>query len=1244
MNVGICQPVTFCVAESTDNIDINQISLSEGKMHSIIQNSMTVPKHLEVLYEKSIANLEKEEQLKLLEALLRYQNVFARSDNDLGRTGQVKHKIETGDARPIRQKPRRIPIHMHDEVDKIMGNMIEQGIIEPSCSPWQSPVVLVRKPDNSLRFCVDYRKLNEVTTKDSYNIPNITESLDCLSGAKYYCSLDLASGYWQVEMNTEDKEKTAFSTPYHGLYHFNVMPFGLCNAPGTFERLMENVLVGLQFKTLLIYLDDIIIPCKTFEQGMEHLTEVFERLQNAGLKLKPRKCHLFQTEVIYLGHKVSEKGIETDPQKIAAIKEWPVPTNVHEIRSFIGLCSYYRKFIRDFSEIAEPLHKLTRKDHKFNWTDKCHSAFETLKEKLITSPILAYPSVEKSFILDTDASDYSIGAVLSQNFDDGEKVIAYGSKSFSNSERHYCVTRKELLAVVYFVKYFRHYLYGKKFKIRTDHSALKWLFNFKEPEGQVARWLESLSAFHFEIEHRPGRHHRNADGLSRIPCKQCKIQDWEELHVCAVTSSWDGNLKKDKQPSELNDDDKPERNTSEWRKGQLEDPIIGCFIRMKQNEESKPSWKDISHESQEFKTYWALWDQLDVCDGILYKMHEDSITQVMVRQIIVPSGMRKDILHLLHDGPTNGHLGVAKTLAKLRSRYYWNNCREDVENLCRSCSLCASRNNPRRKNRAPLTKYTVGLPLERIGIDILGPLPKSCSGMRYILVVVDYFTKWAEAYPMKNQEAETVAEKLVDGFITRFGVPRQIHTDQGRQFESKLFQELCQVLEIDKTRTTGFHPQSDGLVERFNRTLENMLSKFVSESQRDWDAFVPLLTMAYRATPQSSTGVSPNMMMLGREVNLPLDIMYEKLPDHIVDQEVEYITSLKERMEKAHDYARTQLGKNANRQKKYYDIKSSGKTFDTGDLVWLFCPRKKVGISPKLQRFWTGPYLIVEKVGDVLYRIQASKRSNSKVVHFDRLKAYHGNEIIDWTKAPSAPISPKKVNRTQDEYLSLTESEDELQHSTFDGIVGINVPSPCFIEEDEESCCAGATVAGKSQERTCGTQLSITGNCQDVGASCGMCHTEANGTRLHHINASRMSADQGSGSCLEHLRVAQGSEESDLGRPHVNPGTNSCMGIGTHQNYSGSVDVENQLDLTESVDSGSDIFLMEQEIEGSEDETGVANQEQLFAEGIEGTPSMLLCTRENVKTNKNEVTGKQNLSLRRSARTHRPPQRLIEEI
>ena len=416
--VGLCEPIVWCEAHETESLRV--LNINVGSENHSSEESSKVPAHLEQLYQDGKTHLHIDECEELLGLLIKYQDVFAKSDTDLGRTSEIKHKIDTGSAKPIRQKPRRIPIHMQDEVNKIMEGMLEQGIIEPSSSPWQSPVVLVRKADNTLRFCVDYRKVNEVTTKDSYNIPNITESLDYLSGAKYYCSLDLASGYWQVEMSSDDKEKTAFATPYHGLYQFNVMPFGLCNAPGTFERLMENVLAGLQFKTLLIYLDDIIIPCKTFKEGLEHLATVFSRFKTAGLKLKPRKCHLFQKEVKYLGHKVSENGIQTDPEKIEAVKAWPTPTNVHEVRSFIGLCSYYRKFIKSFSEVAEPLHRLTRKNQTFTWSRECEAAFTLLKEKLTTSPILAYPSVDKSFILDTDASDTAMGAVLSQRFEEGD--------------------------------------------------------------------------------------------------------------------------------------------------------------------------------------------------------------------------------------------------------------------------------------------------------------------------------------------------------------------------------------------------------------------------------------------------------------------------------------------------------------------------------------------------------------------------------------------------------------------------------------------------------------------------------------------------------------------------------------------------------------------------------------------------------------------------------------------------------
>ena len=376
--------------------------------------------------------------------------------------------------------------------------------------------------DGTTRFCVDYWKLNNATVKDAYPLPRIDDSLGQLSGVKYYSTLNLISGYWQVEVSEKDLPKTAFATK-KGLYCFKVMPFGLCNAPATFERLMELVLRGLQWQICLVYLDDIIVVGKTVDDMIANLTHVFDRLLAAGLKLKARKCTLFATEAEYLGHVVSEQGISTHPDKIAAVQNWQTPTNVTELRSFVGFCSYYRRFVKNFALIAKPLHDLTKKGTNFVWSDQCQTSFDNLRKELSTTPVLAHPDFKERFILDTDASQYAIGAVLSQVKNGVERPIAFASRSLSKSERKYCVTRKELLAVVHFIKYFRHYLYGRQFTVRTDHSALKWLINFKDPEGQLARWMDVLSTYDFTIEHRPGRLHKNADVLSRARCKQCKI-------------------------------------------------------------------------------------------------------------------------------------------------------------------------------------------------------------------------------------------------------------------------------------------------------------------------------------------------------------------------------------------------------------------------------------------------------------------------------------------------------------------------------------------------------------------------------------------------------------------------------------------------------------------------------------------------------------------------------------------------
>ena len=478
----------------------------------------TLSPTLSELLNKTSKRLTGKQKNQVKEFLIQHAILFANDDKELGKTGVVKHKIRTGDRVPIKQPLRRIPVSIREEVDKHIDDMLERDVIEPSVSPWAAGVVLAKTKDGTTRFCVDYRKLNDATIKDAYPLPRIDESLDHLSGAQWFSTLDLCSGYWQVELEPEDKAKTAFVTK-RGLFQFNVMPFGLCNAPATFERLMETVLSGLQWDICLIYLDDIIVIAKTFEEMLKNLQQVFGRLSSAGLKLKAKKCHLLSEKVDFLGHVVSSGGIAIDPKKTDTMKNWEEPSNASGIRSFLGHCSYYRRYIKDFAAIAKSLNKLTEKSKNFIWTDECQQAFNSLKSK-IHSPILAYPNFKEPFVLDTDASnDDATGAVLSQIIDGKERVVAYASRILSKSQRKYCVTRKELLAVIYFVKYFRYYLYGKKFTIRTDHSSLKWLLNFKNPEGQLARWTEVLNTYDMVIEHRPGSQHKNADALSRHKCK-----------------------------------------------------------------------------------------------------------------------------------------------------------------------------------------------------------------------------------------------------------------------------------------------------------------------------------------------------------------------------------------------------------------------------------------------------------------------------------------------------------------------------------------------------------------------------------------------------------------------------------------------------------------------------------------------------------------------------------------------------
>ena len=982
---------------------------TDGKMEKERKIPASFSSHLSPemmqIFDSIDADLSSREKKKVEVLLKQHAEVFASRSQPFGRTDLVTHSISTEVTQPIKQPVRRPPFHLRDEAQKEVTKMLDQGVIEPSESPWASPVVLVRKKDGSLRYCIDYRRLNSVTIKDSYPLPRIDESLDSLSEAKYFSTLDLASGYWQIGLDEDAKKKSAFCTT-SGLYQFKVMPFGLTNAPATFQRLMERVLAGLQWQICLVYIDDVIIFSKTFDEHLRHLSQVFRCLRQAGLKLKPKKCFLFQQKVKYLGHIVSQEGIATDPDKTRVVAEWPTPHDVTCVKGFLGLCSYYRRFVPDFATVAKPLTRLTEKNILFHWGEDEEKSFLKLKELLISPPVMAYPVASASFILDTDASNTGIGAVLSQKIDDEERVIAYASRALTKPERQYCVTRKELLAVVYFCKYFKHYLLGNKFLLRTDHASLRWLKSFKEPEGQVARWLEVLDMFDYDLQHRPGRLHGNADAMSRIPCGQC-----DQCHESPVTRRGRPILtEQDVRPIQTRSrtkktqkSDQDATPTSNWfpdtsitkdavRQAQMADPVTSMVMEWV-NKGEKPKFEDIRTEGREAKFYYENFSSLRITEGILQR-ELDPPDAVIRQQICLPPCLHQEALSQCHSSLTAGHFGKNKTLSNVKKRFIWYGMHRSVEIWCRQCDTCAKYKKDGRTRRAPLKGQVTGVPMERVCLDIVGPFPESTSGNRYALVITDYFTKYVEIYPMVNQEASSVATVLVRDFFSRYGVPHFLHSDQGTQFESKLFTEICELLQIEKTRTTPFHPQSDGLAERNIKTLSRMIAMNVGSSQNEWDVNLPFLSMAYRATPQASTGLSPNYMMFGRELCMPIDLMIGAPPDATLSQ-LEYVKELQTRLTQAYQLARLNLKKSAERQRKYYNERAYGTAYDVGSAVWYASKLRKKGVCPKLQPKWRGPCLVTKKFNDCLVHIQISCKK-SLTVHVDLLKPCHSSKFPGW--------------------------------------------------------------------------------------------------------------------------------------------------------------------------------------------------------------------------------------------------------
>ncbi|KAI9549855.1 pol polyprotein [Daphnia sinensis] len=938
--------------------------------------------------------LPEEDRQAIKDLLFKHRSCFAANDHDLGSSNLVQHGIDIGNHQPVHQAPYPSAWKQREHIEPQVKRMEDAGIIERSQSPFAAPVVLVRKSDGTWRFCIDYRRLNAITVKDVYPLPRIEDALSRLEGSKYFSLMDLQSGYWQVQMKPEDREKTAFITA-DGLYHFKVMPFGLTNAPSTFQRMMDVLLAGLKWNTCLVYLDDIVVFSDSFQQHLTRLEDVLQRLSKANLKLKPSKCTFAATRLKSLGYVVCGVGLSPDPSKIDAVINFPVPTSLKDLLSFIGLCSYYRRFIKDFAVIAKPLTNLSRKGKPFVWTSEQQNSFQTLKTALTSSSVLGHPNYELPMEIHCDACDYGIGAVLIQHQDGKERVLAYASRLLSSAERNYSITEKECLALVWSIQKFKIYVWGTKIRIITDHHALCWLMRKKDLAGRLARWSLQLQDLDIEIIHRSGRLHSDADTLSRYPTSPPE----PETDIPMFYSSLPANINMRSLQMESN-----------WYKA-----IISGL------QETRPQ-KRVRHAIRHFV----------LRDGVLF--HRVVKHGQVFHRLCIPQVLIEQVLLACHDDITAGHLGISRTLDKIHKRYFWPKMTQHITNYVRSCADCQSKKKPRERPAGYMQPIHPKQPFEKIGLDLIGPFPLSSLGNRHVIIAVDYLTKWVIAKAVPVATTVQIVDFFVRRIILQHGAPLNVISDRGQCLTSEFAEELFRALQSNHLVTTAYHPQCNGLVERFNHTFAEMLSMFVNSNHSNWDDVIDHVVFAYNTSKHESTGMTPFFLLYGREARLPIDVALGNNPNPVSTihkfQLLHQLPSLREKVKR-------RLLLVQHRQKQRYDNRRKEKSYKVGDLVWVYRPIRKKGRSTKL----------LHRLSKITYEVR-SEQKHKKItdnVHVCNLKPFYPRlplPILDMT-------SPRKqlasVSRGAREKKSVVVSDQGSGSDTF-----LSIPPSDFQEKMPE--------------------------------------------------------------------------------------------------------------------------------------------------------------------------------------------------
>src|SRR5450759_702690 len=810
-------------------------------------------------------------------------------------------------ARPVRQRQYRLNPKYSLKVKEELDTLLEAGFIYPvKHSEWVSPIVIAPKKVGAdgkvkIRVCQDYRKLNEATKKDAYPLPFTDIILDHVARHVVYTFLDGMAGYYQTNIRFCDQIYTTFITDW-GTYAFRRMPFGLCNAPGTFQRIIRDIFHDFMRHFLEVFIDDFVVFSKSWEGHLEHLRLTFQWCREANLKLHPGKCFIRMDSGILLGHRVFEQGIAVDLEKVTAILALIRPSNVKEVRGFLGMVGYYRRFVEGYAKLALPLTKLL-KETPFQWTKRQEEAFKELKMRMVKAPMMVAPDFDKVFYVTSDASGFCVGVILWQYGEDKEeRPIYYCSRQMSPAEKNYTTTERECLPIIYACKKFRHYLLGYDVVTHTDHAAIRHLVNKPDLSGRLARWIMLLQEFQYQIKVKPGLGNKNVDFLSRLEeaaAKESIRDDFPDEHLFSIAElgAEPGEPGRDPGPGpDPNPDPKPEAEPG---------------VEPAANPEAKPEAEPVPNresggeeEYEEIKRYLRdgtlpsgnrYEKRMFIVKSSPYTLVQDILFKVGPDQKLRRCVNKKEalrVLHTFHSGEEGGHFGVQTTIRKIRTAWYWwPTLHKDVKKYIRSCGPCQHSGKPSVRDHWALTPIIPLGPFAKWGIDFIGPIsPASRTHRnRYIILATDYGTKWVEAKATRKNDASTAGRFLFENILMRFGAPWELVSDRGLHFINETIENITYQHQITHRLTTPYNPKANGLTERANGIVCKIVSRMVSAHKSDWDQKLASAVFAYNTAEKFTTGRSPYYLVYGQHplsiVGLELTTAGEVIPTEEMEQE-----------------------------------------------------------------------------------------------------------------------------------------------------------------------------------------------------------------------------------------------------------------------------------------------------------------------------------------------------------------------